>query len=146
VIHFYNTKLIGAEFNFLNLKFRQFVMPSNLSELQLTLPSREFGLLQGYAGSGIVITGFGNATLEKDLLHASPLENITGREILLRAANESPTFLTIIVFPNTDPTGGEVEQDMNRNWFWRALKEQRLAELYVQPVKSGDRSNQDRNR
>jgi hypothetical protein len=133
VVHFYNRKLSGAKFNFLNLRLPRFAMPSNLSEFKLTFPEREFGLLQGYSGGGLVTIGFGDTMLEKDLLQPVTLENVTGREILVRAANESPTFLTIIAFPNADPTQNEMEQDMNRNWFWQSFKEQRLKPLYVQP-------------
>jgi hypothetical protein len=133
VVHFYNKKLRRAKFNFLNLRFARFSMPANLSELKLTFPTREFGLLlQGYSGGGIVTTGFGDAMLERDLLRPAVLENVTGREILFRAANESSTFFTVIVFPNADPTMKQMERDMNRNWFWQALTEEHLGHLYVQ--------------
>jgi|HubBroStandDraft_1064217.scaffolds.fasta_scaffold57653_2 hypothetical protein len=133
VVHFYNRKLSAAKFNFLNLRLPRFAMPSNLSEFKLTFPEREFALLQGYSGGGLVTIGVGDSMLEKDLLRAATLENVTGREILLRAANESPAFFAMIVFPNADPTGEQVQQDMNRNWFWQSFKEQRLRPLYVQP-------------
>jgi hypothetical protein len=140
VIFFYNKKLREAKFNFLNLRFPRFSMPVNLSELKLTFPTREYGLLlQGYSGGGIVTTGFGDAMLEKDLLQPAILKNVTGREILLQAANESPTFFTVIVFPNAEPTKKQVERDMNRNWFWQALKDEHLKPLYVQPVETGPR-------
>jgi len=140
VIFFYNKKLREAKFNFLNLRFPRFSMPVNLSELKLTFPTREYGLLlQGYSGGGIVTTGFGDAMLEKDLLQPAILKNVTGREILLQAANESPTFFTVIVFPNAEPTKKQVERDMNRNWFWQALKDEHLKPLYVQPVETGRR-------
>ncbi|HEY6338113.1 MAG TPA: hypothetical protein VIW68_06435 [Candidatus Sulfotelmatobacter sp.] len=136
VIHFYNTKLKEAKFNFLNLQFPRFVTPSNLSELKLTFPTREYGLLhEAYSGGGIVITGFGDAMLEKDLLRSVTLEKVTGREILLRVASESPTFFTVIVFPNADPTKQQMERDINLNWFWQSLKEQ-PGPLYVQPPAS----------
>jgi hypothetical protein len=134
VLHFYNKKLRRAKFNFLNLRFARFSMPANVSELKLTFPTREFGLLlQGYSGGGIATTGFGDVMLEKNLLQPAVLENVTGREILFRAANESPMFSTIIVFPNSDPTAKQMERDMNRNWFWQALTEEHPGHLYVQP-------------
>jgi hypothetical protein len=131
-VHFYNEKLKGAKSNFLNLTFPRFTMPGNISELKLTFAAREYGLMQGHSGGGIVTTGFGDAVLEKDLLQHTVLENITGREILLRATNESPTFFTAIIFPNAAPTKRQMELDMNRNWFWQALKGQRPGHLYVQ--------------
>jgi len=142
VLHFYSKRLRAARFNFLNLRFARFSMPPNLSELKLTFPAREYGLLlQGYSGGGIVTTGFGDAMLERDLLQPAVLENVTGREILFRAADESPKFLTVIVFPNDDPTKKEMERDMNRNWFWQSLEEERPGRFYVQPslpAPSGD--------
>lgn len=134
-IHFYDRELAGAKFNFLNLRFSHFAMPNNVSELKLILASKEFGLLRGYSGSGFMITGFGDALLQKNPLRPAALENVTGREILFRAANESPTFFTVIVFPNVDPTRKQMERDMNRNWFWQSLKEQ-PGPLYVHPPAS----------
>jgi hypothetical protein len=133
VILFYNKKLREAKFNFLNLRFPRFSMPANLSELKLIFPELEGGLLQGYAGAGVVVTGFGDALLAKDLLQPATLQNVSGREILLRAATESPTFLTIVVFPNAEPTKKQVERDIGRNWFWQALKEERPGPIYVEP-------------
>lgn len=137
-ILFYNKGLREAKFNFLNLRFPRFSMPANLSDLKLTFPEREYGLLlQGYSGGGIVVTGFGDALLAKDPLQPATLENATGREILLRAANENPTFFTVIVFPNAEPTKKQMERDINRNWFWEALKGPLPAPLYVQPPADG---------
>jgi hypothetical protein len=139
VIYFHNKKLKYAKFNFLNLRFPRFAMPNNVSEIKLTFPQREYGLLQGYSGGGIVTTGFGDARLQKDLLQPATLVNVTGREILLQVANESPTFFTVIVFPNAEPTKKQMEQEMNRNWFWQALKDEHLDTLYVQPSMSTNR-------
>jgi hypothetical protein len=133
VIHFYSRKLKEAKFNFLNLRFFHFAMPSNLSELKLTLPQHENALLQGSADTGILITGFRDLALAKDQLEPAIFENISGREVLLQAANERPTFFTIVVFPNSDPTKKEMERDINRNWFWQALSGQIPGPLYVQP-------------
>jgi hypothetical protein len=133
VIHFYSRQLKDAKFNFLNLRFSRFVMPPNLSELKLTFPTLEYGLLQGLSGGGMIIDGFGDVTLEKNSLRPATIENVTGREILIRAANESSTFFTVIVFPNSDPTRKQMELDINRNWFWQALKGQGAGPLYVQP-------------
>lgn len=134
VIYFYNQKLRESKNNFLNLKFPEFAMPDNVSELKLTFPQREHGLLQGSSGTGILITGFGDPALAKDLLDPATLKNVNGREILLKAANERPTFFTIVVFPNSNPTQAEMEKDINRNWFWQALSSPKPRPLYVQPV------------
>jgi len=133
-VHFYNKVLRDTKFNFLNLRFARFTMPSNLSEFKLSFPEREFGLLQGYSGGGIATIAVGDTVLEKDLLQPTTLENVTGREILLKAANERPTFFSVIVFPNADPTKKQMEQDMNRNWFWQAFKDQHFGSLYVEPA------------
>jgi hypothetical protein len=131
VIHFYNAKLRRARLNFLNLTFPRFIMPPNLSDLKLTFSTREFALLHGYTGTGIVTSGFGDALLEKDSLRPETLENVTGRDIVFRVANESPTFFTIIVFPDADPTKEQMETDVNLNWFWGSLKE-KPSPLFVQ--------------
>ncbi len=132
IIHVYNTKLREARFNFLNLKFARFITPPNVSEFELTFPTLENGLLQGTSG-GTAISGFGDPSLEKDRLQPAVLENVTGRQILSRVANESPSFLTIIVFPNDNPTEKQMKRDMNRNWFWQALGGQHSAHLQVEP-------------
>jgi len=133
VVQFFSRQLKDAKFNFLNLTFPRFVMPPNLSELKLTFPTLEYGLLQGLSGGGMIVDGFGDVALEKDSLPPATLEGATGREILIRAANERPTFFTVIVFPNNDPTKKQMEIDINRNWFWQALKGQGAGPLYVQP-------------
>lgn len=134
VIHFYSTQLREAKFNFLNWSFPRFIMPPNISDLKLTFSTREFGLLHGYTGTGIATTGFGDALLGKDLLRPVTLDHVTGREILFRVANESPTFFTIIVFPNGDPTKEQMASDVDLSWFWESLKGH-PEPLYVQPPK-----------
>lgn len=99
VIDFDSRKLRRARFNFLTLKSTRFSMPPNLSELKLTFLTLELGLLDGVSGGGIAISGFGDAYLRENASQQVSLENVTGREILLRAANQSPTFFSIIVFP-----------------------------------------------
>jgi len=133
VVHFFSRQAKDAKLNFLSLTFPRFVMPGNLSELKLTFPTLEYGLLQGFSGGGMIVDGFGDATLEKNSLRPATLEDVTGREILVLAANESPTFFTVIVFPNSDPTKKQMELDMNRNWFWQALSGQNAGPLYIQP-------------
>jgi len=137
-IHFYSRKLRRERFNFLNLKFPRFTIPSNLSELKLTFPTLEIGLLDGMSTGGAAISGFGDATLEKNSLRQVTLENVTGREILLRVANESPTFFSVIVFPNAKPTKTQAEREVNINWFWQGFKEP-LKPLYVQRFPSTPR-------
>jgi hypothetical protein len=132
-VHFYNKVLRDTKFNFLNLRFARFTMPSNLSEFKLSFPEREFGLLQGYSGGGIATIAVGDTILQKDLLQRTTIENVTGREILFKAANESPTFFSVIVFPNANPTKKQMEEDMNRNWFWQAFKDEHFGPLYVEP-------------
>ncbi|HET7890438.1 MAG TPA: hypothetical protein VFL34_02895 [Candidatus Sulfotelmatobacter sp.] len=131
-IHVYDTKLRGARFNFLNLKFERFIMPPNVSEFELTFPTLESGRLQGMLG-GSAISGFGDPSLQEYSLPPATLENLTGREILVRVANESPTFLTVIVFPSENPTKRQMEQDINQNWFWQSLRQKNLQPLYVRP-------------
>ena len=108
-------------------------MPGSLSDLKLTFPGREYALFEGSPGGSMIIEGFGDPVLKGDTLQTTPLENVTGREILFRAADERPTFATVLIFPNDDPTKKQVEIDMNRNWFWQALSAPSPAPLYIEP-------------
>jgi hypothetical protein len=134
VVHFFNRQLREARFNFLSLKFTDFVMPPNISELKLSLPALELGLLKGGAPGGYVMSGFGDADLEKDRLPSTKLQNVSGREILLRVAEECPSFVSVVVFPNMNPTKAEMETDLNRNWFWESFRHRGQAPEYVQPA------------
>jgi hypothetical protein len=131
VVHFYNRRLSQAKFNFLNPQFRQFSMPRNVSELKLWFPTLEVGLLNGRDTSGAAISSFPNPELEKSRLRPEGLIKVTGREILIRAATECPTFFTVIVFPGAVPkTAKEVEQT-NLNWYWWSFNEE-LRHMYIQ--------------
>jgi hypothetical protein len=131
-VHFYNQALKRAKFNFLGLRFPRYLMPPNLSELKLTFPGLAIGLLSGRASGGYTIFGFGDAEFAKERLRKTTLENITGREILLRVANEAPTFFSIVVFPDTHPTKKQAEY-VGMNWFWQSFREP-MKPLYVQPA------------
>jgi hypothetical protein len=133
IVHFYNQRLRNAKYNFLGIKFQRFIMPPNVSELKLTFPTLENALLEGLPSDGYFISGFGDAALEKARLAPATLTDVTGREVLLRTAKESPTFFTIIVFPNSDPTKKQMELDMNRNWFWQPLGDNEAETLYIKP-------------
>lgn len=135
-IHFYNRELRGASFNFLNLRIHRFTVPINLSELKLSFPGRAIGLLEGFTAEGGVAIGPGDTELAKEKLQQVTLENKTGLEILLRVANESPTFYTIVVFPNSTPTKKQAER--NVRWFWGSLNEKSVP-LYVQPMETTGR-------
>lgn len=132
-VHFYSKRVKDAKSNFLNLRFPEFTMPSSVSHLKLTFPGREFALFEGSPGGSMIIEGFGDPVLEGDSLQAKRLENVTGREILVRAVDERPTFATVLIFLNDDPTKKQVELDMNRNWFWQALNAEHPDPIYVQP-------------
>jgi hypothetical protein len=130
-IHFYNKQVRVARFNFLNWPIPRFTVPINLSELKLWFPGRVVGLLEGFTAEGGVVIGPGDTELAKEKLQQVTLENKTGLEILLRIANENPTFYTIVVFPKSTPTKKQAE--LNVSWFWGSLHE-KSAPLYVQPV------------
>lgn len=137
VVHFYNRRLSQAKFNFLNLKFRQFSMSRNVSDLQLWFPTLEVALLNGRETSGAAISGFPNAELEKNRLQSEGLVNVTGREILFRAATESPTFFTVIVFPSAAPRTRKEAEQTTLNWFWWSFNEE-FRPFYVQ-LSQGER-------
>jgi hypothetical protein len=119
-VHFYNKKLREAGSNFLNLRFPRFVVPADLSELKLRFPGQAIGLAEGYSGAGWATTGFGDTLLEKEKLQEVALEDVTPLEVLVRLANESPTFYTLLVFSSATPTKAEAKQVV---WQWGSLKE-----------------------
>jgi hypothetical protein len=133
-VHFYNKKLRQAQFNFLNFKLPRFTIPPNLSDLKLWLPGRAVGLLEGYTGEGGATSGFGDTRLEKEKLQQATLENVTPLEVLVRVANENPTFYTVLIFPSAEPTKKEAEKQVA--WHWGSLNE-KLTPLYALPPRGG---------
>ncbi|MGH9510564.1 MAG: hypothetical protein ACRD2U_00350 [Terriglobales bacterium] len=129
-VHFYNKELRQARFNFLNCKFRQFMTPSNLSEMKLWFPGWPIGCLEGYPAVGGAISGFSDTMLEKEQLQRETLENVTALAALVYVANESPTFYTVLVFPSAMPTKRDAEQRVA--WQWGSLNE-KLGPIYTQP-------------
>lgn len=129
-VHFYNSKLRHAAFNFLNITIPRFTIPPDLSTLKLWFPSQAEGLLEGYTEQGGMTTGFGDTLLQKEKLQQVTLENVTPLEVLVHVANESPTFYTILVFPSVAPTRNEAEKQVV--WQWGSLNE-KLQPVYTQP-------------
>jgi hypothetical protein len=116
VIFFYREDLERNALNILNLKFERFTMPNNVSQLKYALPNMETALLDRTSEKGILLTGFGDTELEKDTLKGEVMEGVNGREILVRAANQNPTFSVILVYAKgtlrTKSASKEVE------WLW----------------------------
>ncbi len=127
-VHFYNRQLRQARFNFINLEFPRYVIPPDLSELKLWFPGQAEGLLEGYTGGGMT-TGFGDLLLAKEKLQTTTLEKVTPLEVLIHVANESPTFYTVLVFPDAAPTKREAEGRIV--WQWGSLNE-KVRPLYVE--------------
>ncbi|MGH9498509.1 MAG: hypothetical protein ACRD3L_05155 [Terriglobales bacterium] len=135
VIHFYEKRLVLAKLNFLNLTFQQFEMPQNVSALKYKLPGLATALLQTEKHrGGVVFTGFGDTDLAKDTLEAGTLTNVSGREVLLRAAAESPQFFTIIVFSSNAPKTKQEARQATVNWFWQSLRSN-FRPIYIQQVR-----------
>ena len=130
VVHFYDKKLKTAENNLLNLHFRTFTMPRNVSDLKLWLPGRAVGLLQGIDAEGGAISGFPDSALANDNLQQISLRDISPLQVLLHAAKQSPSFYTIIVFPSDRPTKSQAERQVS--WYWGSLRAPAAA-IYVQP-------------
>ena len=131
VVHFYNSQLIQAKVNFLNFQFRQFSMPRNMTEFEYKFPTQIIGLMNGYDGLGGAFEGFYKKELEKDRLRPEGLIKVTGREIFFRAATESPTFFTVIVFPSAAPKTAKEAEQTNLNWYWWSFNE-KLEYMYIQ--------------
>jgi hypothetical protein len=134
VIHFYSKGIQNAPGNFLSFTLEQFTMPSNVSELKLLLPARLNAVGYGVQGSGVVISGFKNPELTNSTLPRTELKHVSGREILLMAAQDTRTFFSIIVFPNRKVAKGLSENYAFQHWFWGSLNEkEKNFPLYVQP-------------
>lgn len=146
VVHFYCTEVLHASANFLNLEFQQFTMPPNVSELKLLLPAKLNGLRNGLAGNGLVTSGFGVPELQKQSLTRTELTNISAREILIRAAEETHGFYTIIVFPNSSLPPDVFANYAFQHWFWGPLSVQQKEPIYVQPPPKGSTDEQGLNR
>lgn len=133
-VHFYCTEVLHAGANFLNLTFQQFTMPSNVSELKLFLPAKLNGLRNGLDGSGLVTSGFGVPELQKQRLSPEELKNVSGRDILMRAAEETRGFYTIVVFPSSSLPSDVFANYAFQHWFWGPLGTVPEEEpIYVQP-------------
>jgi hypothetical protein len=123
VARIYQADLATAPGNFLNYKVKKFQFPQTVSDLKLILPNILSSVTQSTPGSGGVVTGFRSKELSGDKLPPKVLRNTTGREILLQAANLSPHFAAVIVFPSPHPKRqGQSDRDYaTRNWFWASL-------------------------
>jgi hypothetical protein len=131
VVHFYNYVLRGAPLNFMeSRRFREYAVPATLAELKLWFPGQATGLIEGYAGSGGMTTGFGDPLLEKEKLPPVTLKDTTPLNALVYIANESPTFYAVLVFPEATPTKTEAEEEVV--WRWGSLNE-KVKPLYLQP-------------
>lgn len=120
VVHFYNRKLRQAPRNVLNLKLRSFEMPNDVSTLKIALRSRLYSASQGIQNGGGVISDFPSRELGDEKLPDEKMSNVTGREVLVKAAALNRHFSSIIVFPRSQPTDSDINY-ANRNWFWMSL-------------------------
>ena len=132
-VHFYNKKLRNAPFNFMNLVFPRFTTPPNLSDLQLWFPSRATGLLEGVTGEGGAISGFPDSKLATQRLRRAIYENVTPLQVLVRVADESPSFYAVIVFPSSTSTKAQAEHEVI--WHFGSLSE-KMHPIYTQPARA----------
>jgi hypothetical protein len=127
VVHFYNDSVRSASENFLNVKFEMFEMPATVGDLQVLLPPQLKNRLQGHS-QGYAAHGF--RTLEGQALPVRTMHNVTGREILIAAAQSNPKFCTIIVFPSSKPTATDINFAFE-NWFWQSLDSKEPQRIYI---------------
>jgi hypothetical protein len=134
VVHFFWQDLAHSSGNFLNLEFRQFTMPANVSELKLLLPAKLNGLRNGLEGDGVVTSGFGSPVLRQLTLRPEVLSNVTGRDILIKAARETKGFYCIVVFPPLSKSPTKFANYAFQHWFWGpAHLEAEAPPMYIQP-------------
>lgn len=133
VIHFYHPAVVDVSGNFLNLRIQRFTMPRDVSELKVILRARLNAAAQGLQGEGIVTSGFGAPELEKCRIAPAELEDVTGREVLLRAAGETRGFYSIVVFPNRTLRSEASLRYAYQHWFWGGLvSSERDTTMYIQ--------------
>jgi hypothetical protein len=131
---FYKQTLEQQKLNPLSLRFPRFVMPENVSKLKYILPSLEGGLLEGPSPKGVLLTGFGDVALEKYSLQAATLENVSGREILVQAARQSPFFSVIVIFDESKLKNKK--ESANAEWHWQSFSSA-LMPIYPPNPKEG---------
>jgi len=129
VVHFYEKSILSAQGNFLNQKLRAFKMPPNVSDLKLILRERLSNAAKGLTGAAI--SYMGSPELRGETIAPKRLENVTGRKILLTAAELTPKFTSIVVFPKRQPKGSEDIDYSARNWFWLPVSGENLPSIQL---------------
>jgi hypothetical protein len=121
VVHFYRRDVLDARGNLLTIRIQHFAMPANLSDFKLLLPATISNARQGLPAGGAVISGFPSTEMEKAHLSERVVDNVCGRELLLRAAQETHAFYTIVVFEDPKCTSDHCFDYANQHWFWGLL-------------------------
>jgi hypothetical protein len=117
---FYDIRLRYAPGNFFNANIPWFVMPGDLAELVLEL-NQAMGTEPGTAR---VMAGVPQKSLRiVKLRKGGVLTNVTGREVLVRAAKESNNLFSVVLFPTANPTTQKHIDQAHNNWFIRTIDE-----------------------
>ena len=136
VVHFCNKDIENSPGNFLNVRLRRFSMPPNVSEFKVLFPARVGAARRGFQGEGVVTTGFGDPHLQKDTLPRIEFKDASAREILLRAAEETRGFYSIVVFPNRSVLSEASVNYTFQHWFWGSVQTKDDTPMYIQrPIK-----------
>jgi hypothetical protein len=120
-VHFFDRKLMLEHQNFLNWKFKEFVLPKNVAEFKNVLTSRLGGKRRGVESKGGLVHGLYPLDLSSRSLPPNRYVDKTAREILLSVEDLDGTLLAVVVFPKRK---GLTDRDLDAafsRWQWRSV-------------------------
>jgi len=121
IIRFYRRDVVDKKGNFLNVRLKHFTMPANLADFKLLLPSAIDSARKGLPGSGSVTSGFASREMENGKLTQKELSNISARDLLIMAAEETSAFYSIVVLESRNCQTDACFNYANQHWFWGSL-------------------------
>jgi hypothetical protein len=133
ILHVYEHDVVSAKGSPLNIQVKHFTMPPTLSDFKLTLPAALNSARKGLPTRGLVISGFPSTDMEKKKLEPRDFSDVSGRELLILAAEDAPDFYSLIVLSDKSCRSDACFDYANEHWFWGPLKGSLSADpIYIQ--------------
>jgi hypothetical protein len=137
VIHFHNVDITNSKGNWLNVRIKSFMMPPNVSDFKLLLPAAINSARKGLPPGGAVISGFPSTVMKNEKLQTRELMDVSARELLLTAAEESRGFYSIVVFQDQNCQSDACFDYAMQHWIWGPLTERVSKDrIYIQHPRS----------
>ncbi len=134
IIHFYEKRVVNRKNNLLNMRIAHFTMPADLSDFKLLLPAAINSARRGLPTVGSVISGFPSKEMERIKLTPKEFSEVSGRELLIAAAEETLAFYSITVLPGKSCSSDGCFDYANKHWFWGSLSGAvSTSRIYIQP-------------